>query len=72
MVQINNTYTYTHTYTPTPTPNTQRKITVERVSMIPSSFKTTLSILPTLPFLCEEKSKLPLFFENFENSTPPL
>ena len=68
MVQINNTYTPTST--PTPTPNTQRKITVERVSMIPSFFKTTLSILPTLPVLCEEKFKLPLFLKISKTQLP--
>ena len=38
----------------THTPNTQRNITLERVSYYENKFKTTPSILPASPFLWEK------------------
>ena len=66
---VNKQNTHTHT------PNTQRKITLERVSSMKISdtpfFKATTPILPTPPFLWE-KSEPSLFFWKFQKLTPPL
>ena len=59
--------TQTHTHTHTHTPNTQKKITMEQVSMKISGiplFKTTSPNLPTPPFIWE-KFEHPPFFQKF-------
>ena len=54
------------------TPNTQRKITLERVStkvIDTPLFKTTPLILPNPPYFLEKSEKTP-FLENFKKPSP--
>ena len=64
-----NTNVYTHS------PNTQRKITIERVSWCENKWYPTPPpplISPNPPFLWGKSEPPPTFFENFENSKLPL